>query len=135
MAIKKSELFATSLWKSQRRKRGGMDAFAVQGLRPGPVVQRYVSDKAASQTNHLLDVPDLGCRPGRAQGDKEIGDKMNKIIARFAEANEPGRDRRRRLERLRQAGQGQDSGGPPSNLVAIFDNPALGLPRQPRRGR
>ena len=48
------------------------------------------------------------------KGDKEIGDKINKIIGRLADANDlKGRDRRRRLQRRRQARQGQGDGGPP----------------------
>jgi hypothetical protein len=48
------------------------------------------------------------------KGDKEIGDKLNKIIAKLAEANDlKGRDRRRRLQRRGQARQGQGDGGPP----------------------
>src|SRR5437773_4471880 len=51
---------------------------------------KYVSDKALGQTGYLLDVPE-GARFAdmvALRGDKEIGDKMNKIISKLAEANE-----------------------------------------------
>ena len=50
---------------------------------------KYVSDKAASQKHYLLDVP-VGARFAdmvALKGDKEIGDKINKIIAKLATAN------------------------------------------------
>ena len=51
---------------------------------------KYVSDKAASQKNYLLEVPKGGSFADMValKGDKEIGDKMNKIIGKLAEAND-----------------------------------------------
>ncbi len=51
---------------------------------------KYVSDKAASQKHYLLDVPKGGSFADMValKGDKEIGDKLNKIIAKLAAANE-----------------------------------------------
>ena len=57
---------------------------------------KYVSDKYAGDRNALIDVPlPQGDKPGgsfadmvAAKGDKEIGDKLNKIIARLALAND-----------------------------------------------
>ena len=55
---------------------------------------KYVSDKYAADLTALIEVP-----PGArfadmvaAKGDKEIGDRINKIIGRLAEANEPAID-------------------------------------------
>ena len=47
--------------------------------------EKYVSDKAAGQKGYLLDVPAGGGFTDMValKGDKEIGDKMNKIIARL----------------------------------------------------
>jgi type I restriction-modification system DNA methylase subunit len=75
---------------------------------------KYVSDKAASHKSYLLDVPKSGSFADMIalKGDKEIGDKMNKIIAKLAgKERAQGRDRRRRLERRGQAGKGQGHGG------------------------
>ena len=48
---------------------------------------KYVSDKYAGQKDALLDVPKGGgfADMVAAKGDKEIGDKMNKIIGRLTE--------------------------------------------------
>src|SRR6266700_5829327 len=51
---------------------------------------KYVTDKAKSDPNSLIEVPKGGSFDDilALKGDKEIGDKINKIIGRLAEANE-----------------------------------------------
>jgi hypothetical protein len=51
---------------------------------------KYVSDKASSQSNYLLDVPEGASFADMValRGDKDIGEKINKIIHRLAEAND-----------------------------------------------
>jgi hypothetical protein len=90
MAIKKSELYS-SLWKSCDELRGGMDASQYKDYVLVLLFMKYVSDKAASQKGYLLDVPKGGSFGDMValMGDKEIGDKINEIIARLAEANDP----------------------------------------------
>ena len=89
MAIKKSELYS-SLWKSCDELRGGMDASQYKDYVLVLLFVKYVSDKHANQPHAMIDVPagagftDLVA----LKGDKEIGDKTNKIIAKLAEANE-----------------------------------------------
>jgi len=81
MAIKKSELYS-SLWQSCDQLRGGMDASQYKDYVLVLLFVKYVSDKAASQAGYLLDVPE-GARYAHMvalQGDKEIGDKMNKVM-------------------------------------------------------
>ena len=127
MAIKKSELY-TSLWKSCDELRGGMDASQYKDYVLVLLFVKYVSDKAASQTNYLLEVPDGGSFGDLValKGDKEIGDKMNKIIARLAEANElKGVIDVADWNDADKLGKGKDMVDRLSNLVAIFDNPAL----------
>src|SRR3954447_6580878 len=89
MAIKKSELY-TSLWKSCDELRGGMDASQYKDYVLVLLFIKYVSDKAASQKSYLLEVPKGGRFADMValKGDKEIGDKINKIIAKLAEAND-----------------------------------------------
>jgi len=127
MAIKKSELYS-SLWASCDQLRGGMDASQYKDYVLVLLFVKYVSDKAASQENYLLDVPKGGSFADMAalKGDKEIGDKINKIIGKLADANE-----------LRHVidvadfddpdklGKGKEMVDRLSNLVAIFENPAL----------
>ena len=89
MPIKKSELYS-SLWKSCDELRGGMDASQYKDYVLVLLFMKYVSDKASSQKGYLLDVPKGGSFADMValKGDKEIGDKINKIIARLAEAND-----------------------------------------------
>src|ERR1700760_2715572 len=89
MAIKKSELYG-SLWKSCDELRGGMDASQYKDYVLVLLFVKYVSDKYAGQKDALIEVPPGGSFADMValKGDKEIGDKMNKIIDRLAEAND-----------------------------------------------
>ena len=88
MAIKKSELYS-SLWKSCDEMRGGMDASQYKDYVLVLLFMKYVSDRYAGNPNALIDVPAGGSFSDMValKGDKEIGDKINKIIGRLAEAN------------------------------------------------
>ncbi|MFD4014518.1 type I restriction-modification system subunit M [Streptomyces albidoflavus] len=88
MALKKSDLYS-SLWRSCDELRGGMDASQYKDYILTLLFVKYVTDKAKSDPNSLIDVPDGGSFDDMValKGDKEIGDKINKIIGRLAEAN------------------------------------------------
>src|SRR5258706_5130400 len=88
MPIKKSELYS-SLWASCDELRGGMDASQYKDYILVLLFVKYVSDKYAGQPDALIEVPAGGSFADMLalKGDKEIGDKINKIIARLAEAN------------------------------------------------
>jgi type I restriction enzyme M protein len=79
----------TSLWKSCDELRGGMDASQYKDYILTLLFVKYVSDKAKADPNSLIDVPAGGSFDDMlaAKGDKEIGDRINKIIAVLAEAN------------------------------------------------
>jgi type I restriction enzyme M protein len=51
---------------------------------------KYVSDKYAGKTDGVIEVPAGGSFADmvKLKGDKGIGDKINKIIGRLAEAND-----------------------------------------------
>lgn len=89
MALKKSELYS-SLWKSCDELRGGMDASQYKDYVLVLLFVKYVSDKYAGDPNALLDVPPGGSFADmvKLKNDKEIGDKINKLIGRLADANE-----------------------------------------------
>ncbi len=127
MAIKKSELYS-SLWKSCDELRGGMDASQYKDYVLVLLFVKYVSDKAASQKNYLLDVP-VGGRFAdmvALKGDKEIGDKMNKIISKLAEANDlKGVIDVADFNDADKLGKGKEMVDRLSNLVDIFNNPNL----------
>lgn len=88
MALKKSDLYS-SLWRSCDELRGGMDASQYKDYILTLLFVKYVTDKAKSDRNSLIEVPAGGSFDDMValKGDKEIGDKINKIIGRLAEAN------------------------------------------------
>ncbi|MCL5734742.1 MAG: type I restriction-modification system subunit M [Actinobacteria bacterium] len=89
MALKKSDLYG-SLWKSCDELRGGMDASQYKDYILTLLFVKYVSDKAKTDPNNLIDVPAGGSFDDLVsfKGDKEIGDKINKAIGKLAEAND-----------------------------------------------
>jgi type I restriction enzyme M protein len=89
MTLRKSDLYS-SLWKSCDELRGGMDASQYKDYILTLLFVKYVSDKAKADKNSLIDVPAGGSFDDMIalKGDKEIGDKINKIIAKLAEAND-----------------------------------------------
>lgn len=88
MALKKTDLYS-SLWKSCDELRGGMDAGQYKDYILTLLFVKYVSDKAKADPDSLIDVPPGGSFDDMVavKGDKEIGDRFNKIISRLAEAN------------------------------------------------
>lgn len=89
MAIKKTELYS-SLWASCDELRGGMDASQYKDYVLTMLFMKYVSDKYKGDPYGMIVVP-----PGASfddmvalKGDKEIGDKINKIISALAEEND-----------------------------------------------
>lgn len=89
MAIKKTELYS-SLWASCDELRGGMDASQYKNYVLTLLFMKYVSDKYAKDPYGLIEVPE-GATYGdmvALKNDKEIGDKINKIISKLAEAND-----------------------------------------------
>jgi type I restriction enzyme M protein len=89
LALKKTDLYS-SLWKSCDELRGGMDAGQYKDYILTMLFVKYVSDKAKADPDSLIDVPPGGSFDDMvaAKGDKEIGDRFNKIISRLAEAND-----------------------------------------------
>ena len=126
MAIRKSELYS-SLWKSCDELRGGMDASQYKDYVLVLLFVKYVSDKA-TQKGYLLDVPKGGGFSDMValKGHKEIGDRINKIIAKLAEANDlKGVIDVADFNDADKLGKGKEMVDRLSNLVAIFDTPAL----------
>jgi type I restriction enzyme M protein len=127
MAIKKSELYS-SLWKSCDELRGGMDASQYKDYVLVLLFVKYVSDKYGGQQDVLLDVPEgAGFADMVAlKGDKEIGDKINKLIGRLAEVNDlKGVIDVADFNDADKLGKGKEMVDRLSNLVAIFDTPGL----------
>jgi type I restriction enzyme M protein len=87
MAVKKSELYST-LWKSCDRLRGGKDASQYKDYVLVLLFMKYVSDRA-SDPKSLLEIPEGGSFTDlvKLKGKPGIGDGINKVIGKLAEAN------------------------------------------------
>ena len=127
MAIKKSALYS-SIWSSCDELRGGMDGSQYKDYVLVLLFMKYVSDKYADKKNALVQVP-----PGASyddilalKGDKEIGDKINKIVASLAKANDlKGVIDQADFNDDGKLGRGKEMVDRLSNLVAVFDKPEL----------
>ena len=125
MALKKSELYS-SLWASCDELRGGMDASQYKDYVLVLLFIKYVSDKYAGIQFAPVTIP-----PGSSfqdmvalKGKSDIGDQINKkIIAPLAKANNlsdfPDFNEASKL------GSGKEMVERLTNLIAIFENPAL----------
>ncbi|WRB05986.1 type I restriction-modification system subunit M [Helicobacter pylori] len=128
MAIKKSELYS-SLWAGADSLRGGMDASEYKNYVLNLLFLKYISDKARSNRDSEIEVPQ-GCFYEdilALEGDKEIGDKLNKIIAKIAERN----DLKGVIDSVdfndnTKLGEGKAMIDTLSNLVKIFADLSLG---------
>ncbi len=125
MAIKKSELYS-SLWQSCDELRGGMDASQYKDYVLVLLFLKYVSDKFSGKPYAPIVIP-----PGASfadmvalKGKSDIGDQINKKIlgplalanklSDMPDFNDPAKlgDGKEKVDRL-------------TNLIAIFENPAL----------
>lgn len=132
MAIKKSELYS-SLWKSCDELRGGMDASQYKDYVLVLLFVKYVSDKYAGDPNALIDVPAGGSFADMValKGDKEIGDKVNKIINKLADANDSlrGAINVADFNDEEKLGKGKEMVDRLTKLVAIFEGLDFGRNR------
>jgi len=124
VALKKSDLYS-SLWKGADELRGGMDASQYKDYVLTLLFVKYVTDKAKSDKNSLIDVPSGGSFDDLVtfKGDKEIGDKINKAISKLAEAND--------LQKVidladfndeEKLGKGKEMQDRLTNLISIFQD-------------
>jgi type I restriction enzyme M protein len=123
MGLKKSQLYS-SLWQSCDELRGGMDASQYKDYVLTLLFMKYVSDKYAGKPGALIEVPKGGGFADMValKGDKEIGDKINKIIGRLAEANDlKGVIDQADFNDEGKLGSGKEMQDRLSKLVAIFD--------------
>ena len=123
MALKKSQLYS-SLWQSCDELRGGMDASQYKDYVLTLLFMKYVSDRHSGRPDALIEVPQGGSFAdiAKLKGDKEIGDKINKIIGRLAEANDlKGVIDQADFNNESKLGTGKEMQDRLSKLVAIFD--------------
>lgn len=127
LAIKKSELYSR-LWKSCDELRGGMDASQYKDYILVLLFMKYVSDKYGGRKDALIEVPKGGSFQDMVslKGTAEIGDGINKIIRKIAEANDlKGVIDVADFNDDDKLGKGKDMQDRLSNLIAIFQHEAL----------
>jgi type I restriction enzyme M protein len=127
MAIKKSELYS-SLWKSCDELRGSMDASQYKDYVLVMLFMKYVSDKYEGKEDALIEVPQGGSFRDMVtlKGNKDIGEGINTIIRKLAEANDlKGVIDVADFDDDDKLGKGKDKQDRLSNLVSIFEHPSL----------
>ncbi len=144
MALKKSELYS-SIWKACDELRGGMDASQYKNYVLVLLFVKYVSDKYGKDSSpfSVISIP-KDDEPGKGgsfddmrfwKGKAEIGDQMNKIILRLAEANNlKGVIDVADFNDSNLLGKGKDMVDRLTELIAIFEKPDLDFSRNRAEG-
>ncbi|TLU81932.1 MAG: type I restriction-modification system subunit M [Chlorobium sp.] len=134
MPLKKSELYS-SLWQSCDELRGGMDASQYKDYVLVLLFVKYISDKYAGVLYAPITIPEgASFRDMVAlKGKTDIGDQINKrILGPLASANKlsdmPDFNDDTKL------GSGKDKVDTLTNLIAIFENPALDFSKNRAEG-
>lgn len=136
MPIKKSELYS-SIWKSCDELRGGMDASQYKDYVLVLLFIKYVSDKYAGDPDALIEIPIGGNFSDMvaAKNSKEIGDRINKILGKLAEANGlKGVIDLADFNDEDKLGKGKEMVDRLTNLITIFENPALDFSKNRAEG-
>jgi len=89
LAIKKTDLY-NKIWKMCDELRGGMDASQYKDYVLTLLFVKYVTDKYYKNPNALTIVPEGGSFHDmvKLKGSNDIGERMNQIIYKLAEAND-----------------------------------------------
>jgi type I restriction enzyme M protein len=128
MAVKKSDLYA-SLWASCDELRGGMDASQYKDYVLVLLFVKYVSDRYGSDPHGDLTVPKGGSFADMvaAKNDPEIGDRIDKVLGALAKANPElkGVIDVAYFNDDSKLGSGQEKVDRLTNLIGIFQNPAM----------
>jgi type I restriction enzyme M protein len=137
MAIKKSELYS-SIWASCDELRGGMDASQYKDYVLVFLFIKYISDKYAGVPYAPIIVPEGASFKDMVllKGKPTIGDDINKkIIGKIAEANQLlGKIEFADFDDKNKLGDGKEMVDRLTNLIAIFENPALDFSKNRAEG-
>lgn len=136
MAVKKSELYS-SLWASCDALRGGMDASQYKDYILTLLFVKYVSDKFTGEDYADIEVPEGGSFDDMVKliGKKNIGEGINKVIAKLAEAN----NLRGVIDKVSfndpdKLGKGEEMVKKLSKLIEIFRRPELDFSKNRAEG-
>jgi type I restriction enzyme M protein len=136
MALKKSELYS-SLWASCDELRGSMDASQYKDYVLVMLFVKYVSDKYAGQKYSDIEVPEGASFSDMValKGQADIGDQINKkIIAPLANANKLPEADFPDFNDANKLGSGKEMVDRLTNLIGIFENPALNFSKNRAEG-
>lgn len=136
MAIKKSELYS-SLWASCDALRGGMEPSQYKDYVLVLLFIKYVSDKYANDPHALISIPEGGGFKDLQQlkGKTDIGEKMDMAITKLAAEN----DLVNVIDVIsfqdeEKLGKGKEMQEKLTNLITIFENPALDFSKNRAEG-
>lgn len=150
MAVKKTELYS-SLWASCDALRGGMDASQYKDYILTLLFMKYVTDKFIGQRYGVIRVFDKAHDPEQdpekrtgcsfndfitLKNNKNIGEGMDKIIARFAEVNSSlnGVIDTAHFNDEVKLGKGKEMVDKLTKLIAIFQRPELNFSKNKTEG-
>ena len=125
MAIKKNEIYS-SLYASCDKLRGGMDPSQYKNYILTLLFVKYVTDKFKGIKYAEIDIPEGGSFDDivALKGNKNIGEGIDKIIAKLAEANElQGIIDNAHFNDDTKLGSGQTMVDKLTDLVTIFQRP------------
>ena len=128
MAIKKSQLYS-KLWEACDELRGGMDASQYKDYVLVVLFIKYLSDKKKSGDKSLLIELPKGCSFDdlvQLKGSKDIGEKVNVILAKIASANDlEGVVNNADFADETKLGKGKDLVDTVSGLIGVFQDEDL----------
>jgi type I restriction enzyme M protein len=134
MALKKSALYS-SLWQSCDELRGGMDASQYKDYVLAMLFIKYVSDKYAGVPYAPIVIPEGASFNDMValKGTPDIGDQINKqIIAPLKSANKLAE--MADFNSADKLGSGKEMVERLTNLITIFENPALDFSKNRAEG-
>mgnify|MGYP003498080890 FL=1 len=127
MAVKKSQLYS-SLWASCDKLRGGMDASQYKDYILTLLFVKYVSDKYKDDPYGAIAIPEGASFEDlvNLKGDKNIGEKIDILIAKLAEAhNLTGLIKNAHYNDEAKIGKGDEMIDKLTGLISIFQRPEL----------
>ena len=127
MAVKKSQLYS-SLWASCDKLRGGMDASQYKDYILTLLFVKYVSDKYKDAPYGAIAIPEGASFEDlvNLKGDKNIGEKIDILIAKLAEANNlTGIINNAHFNDEAKIGKGEEMIDKLTGLISIFQRPEL----------
>ena len=127
MPIKKTELYS-SLWESCNKLRDGMDASQYKDYVLVLLFVKYISDKYSNEKFSPITIPEKGSFKDMValKGSSDIGNGINKIIGRLADANKlNGTIDVANFNDPEKLGSGKEMVDKLTDLIAIFENEDL----------